>query len=226
MKILKRILLFIFILVLAFTGYVWYANRNVKNMTFRQKILKTVYPAFMWISKKTGKRSQVFSNNEKQPITSFYALYSVLNNGDTFHFETLKGKKVLLVNTASNCGFTNQYDDLQTLYENNKERLVVLGFPANDFKNQESGTDAEISKFCKQNFGVSFPLMQKSIVIPIAHQNPVYQWLTDSTKNGWNNKPPSWNFSKYLINENGVLVDYFGPAVSPTDEALLNAIKL
>ncbi|HMW65787.1 MAG TPA: glutathione peroxidase [Chitinophagaceae bacterium] len=225
MKLLKRLLLVIFVLLLAFTGYVWVANRNVKNMTFRQKILRTVYPAFMWWSKKSGNRSQVITNKEKQPLTSFYSLNALLNNGDTFQFENLKGKKVLLVNTASNCGFTNQYAALESLYQSHKDRFIILGFPANDFKNQESGTDAEIAAFCKQNFGISFPLMQKSVVLPQANQNPVYQWLTDASKNGWNNKAPSWNFSKYLVDENGVLIDYFGSAVAPTDEVLINAIK-
>jgi glutathione peroxidase len=131
----------------------------------------------------------------------------------------------MLVNTASDCGYTNQYTDLQELADEYKDKLVIIGFPANDFKEQEKGTDEEIAQFCKVNYGVSFPLMKKSGVIKSAQQNPVYQWLTDSAKNGWNNKPPAWNFTKYLINENGVLVNYFGSSVSPMSNEVLTAIK-
>jgi glutathione peroxidase len=102
---------------------------------------------------------------------------------------------------------------------------MVLGFPANDFKEQEKGSDEEIARFCKVNFGVSFPLMKKSSVIRSSQQNPVFQWLTDSSKNGWSNKQPSWNFSKYLVNEEGVLTNYFGPTISPMSRDVLNAIK-
>jgi glutathione peroxidase len=101
---------------------------------------------------------------------------------------------------------------------------MVLGFPSNDFKQQEKGTDAEIAEFCRQNFGVTFPLMQKSVVIKSENQNPVFQWLTDSSKNGWNDKQPSWNFSKYLVDENGALINFFGPSVSPLSSNLLKAV--
>ena len=161
----------------------------------------------------------------KMPLISFYDLKGKLNNGSEISLATFKGKKVLLVNTASDCGYTNQYEDLQKLSEQYKEKLVILGFPANDFKEQEKGTDAAIAEFCKANFGVTFPLMQKSVVIKSAEQNPVFQWLTDSTKNGWNNKFPSWNFSKYLVNENGVLTNYFDPSVSPMNSEVLHAIN-
>jgi glutathione peroxidase len=132
---------------------------------------------------------------------------------------------VLLVNTASNCGFTNQYDDLQKLHEQFPNELVILGFPANDFKEQEKGNDEEIAQFCKINFGVTFQLMKKSSVVKAPDQNEVFRWLTDSTKNGWNSKQPSWNFSKYLINEEGVLINYFDPSVSPLSEEVISEIK-
>ena len=101
----------------------------------------------------------------------------------------------------------------------------MIGFPANDFKEQEKGTDEEIMQFCKLNYGVTFPLMKKSVVIRSAGQNPVFQWLTDSAKNGWNNKYPSWNFSKYLVNENGILTNYFDPSVSPLGKEIREAIE-
>jgi glutathione peroxidase len=221
---LKRFIIVLLIVIAAFAVYVEIVNRNSKNMTYRQKVLKAVYPALMWFTRLTGKNSKELTG-DKQPPVSFYTLKGTLNNGDTLDFASLKGKKVMLVNTASDCGFTNQYTDLQQLADAYKDKLVVLGFPANDFKEQEKGTDEEIARFCKANFGVTFPLMQKSGVIKSTQQNPVYQWLTDSAKNGWNNKPPAWNFTKYIINENGVLTNYFGSSVSPMSNDVLKAIK-
>jgi glutathione peroxidase len=111
------------------------------------------------------------------------------------------------------------------LYEKYSGKLEIIGFPANDFKEQEKGTDAEIAAFCKVNFGVQFPLMQKSSVIRSDAQHPVYQWLTDSTKNGWNRKTPSWNFAKYIIDEQGRLTNYFGSSVSPLSKEVIKAIE-
>lgn len=224
MKKLKRFAVVLLLMVAVFAIYVEIVNRNSKHMTYRQKILKAVYPAWMWITRLAGKNTRKLSGN-KPPAVSFYSLSGKLNNGDTLQFASLKGKKVMLVNTASHCGYTNQYDDLQKLAEKYKDRLVVIGFPANDFKEQEKGSDAEIAEFCRLNYGVTFPLMQKSVVIPSPVQNPVYQWLTDSAKNGWNNKAPSWNFSKYLVNENGVLTNYFDPSVAPGSTAVINALE-
>lgn len=221
---LKRILIVILFFIAAFVVYVEIANRNSKNMTYRQKVLKAVYPVFMWWTKITGKNTKEISGT-KQPPVSFYSLKGTLNNGEPFDFANLKGKKVMLVNTASDCGYTNQYTDLQNLSEEYKDKLVVIGFPANDFKEQEKGSDADIAQFCKANFGVTFPLMQKSSVIKSAEQNPVYQWLTDSSKNGWNTKVPSWNFSKYIINEEGVLTKFFGSSIPPMSDEILKAIK-
>jgi glutathione peroxidase len=221
---LKRTLIVFLVFIAAFAVYVEIANRNSKNMTYRQKVLKAVYPAFMWFNKISGKNTKELSGSVLPPV-SFYSLKGTLNNGDTLDFASLKGKKIMLVNTASDCGYTNQYTDLQKLSEQYKDKLVLLGFPANDFKEQEKGSDKEIAEFCKKNYGVSFPLMQKSTVIKSPQQNPVYQWLTDSTKNGWNNKPPAWNFTKYIINEDGVLINYFGSSVSPMSNDVQEAIK-
>lgn len=204
------------------TAYVFYVNRNSNDMTLRQKLLKAVYPLFVWSKKKTA---ETFSNEKATPAVSFYSLQAVLNNGTVFPFEQLKGKKVLLVNTASNCGYTGQYDELQKLHEQYADKLVILGFPANDFKEQEKGTDEDIAQFCKINFGVTFPLMKKSTVVKVADQNDVYKWLSDSTKNGWNSKAPSWNFSKYLISEDGKLLNYFDPAVSPLGKEIVDQLQ-
>jgi glutathione peroxidase len=223
---LKRAAIVLLALILAFVGYVAIANRNSKQMTYRQKILKAVYPALMWINKVTGSKSKVMDNSPASaPSKSIYDLQVVLNNGDTLKLTTLKGEKILFVNTASDCGYTNQYADLQKLFETNAGKLVVIGFPANDFKEQEKGNDEEIAAFCKLNYGVSFPLATKSSVIKGMGQNEVFKWLSDKNLNGWNDQQPTWNFSKYLVNEQGILTNYFDPAVSPDSDEVKTAIN-
>src|SRR6476659_7780755 len=195
-------------------------------MTVRQTVLKAVYPLWMSLNRLLGKRSKVLVNKMNiQPFQSFYSLWVQLNNGSLLSFDSLRGRKLLLVNTASDCGYTNQYSDLQKLYEKYDDKLTVIAFPANDFQQQEKGSDEEIGDFCKINFGVTFPVALKSSAVKGNGQQKVFQWLTDKTKNGWNNKPPSWNFSKYLINEEGVLTNYFDPAISPLSEEVLKAIE-
>lgn len=221
---MKKILLIIVLFVLAFFVYVEIANRNSTNMTYRQKVLKAIYPIYMWGMKLIGKNDTKIAS-QKQPPVSFYTLKSRLSEGEEFDFASLKGKKVLIVNTASDCGYTDQYADLQKLSQRFPEKLVVIGFPANDFKNQEKGTDQEITEFCKANYGVSFPLMRKSTVRRSTNQHPVYKWLTDSTLNGWNNKLPSWNFTKYVVDENGILTNYFGPSIAPLSKAVIKSIN-
>lgn len=211
--------------LVVFMGYVLIDNRNMPAMTIRQKILKTIYPFFMWATKSADKNSKVLTNTTVMPSEPFYSLKDTLNNGQPFDFESVKGKKVLLVNTASDCGYTNQYADLQALQDKFRDQLLVIGFPANDFKEQEKADDATIAEFCKVNFGVSFPLIRKSVVVKSEQQNPVFKWLTDPKRNGWNSQAPSWNFSKYLINEKGQLTDYFDPSISPMGEEIQSAIK-
>jgi glutathione peroxidase len=149
-------------------------------MTVRQRFLRLIYPLWIWFAGKKGINTKNLSGKTSPPV-SFYQLKDRLNNGEPFDFTQLKGKKVMLVNTASDCGYTGQYDDLQKLSEQYKDRLVVLGFPANDFKEQERGSDEEIAEFCKINFGVSFPLMKKSSVVKGADQNPVIRRRTAGT---------------------------------------------
>lgn len=219
---MEKITITIVVVLSCFAGYVYVVNRNSKDMTIRQKLLKAVYPIFMRLQGKSGK---VLENEHKAPAVPFHSLQTLTGSGAAYDFSQLKGKKVLIVNTASNCGYTGQYDELQQLYKRFENKLVILGFPANDFKEQEKGNDEEIAQFCKVNFGVTFPLMKKSSVVKSNQQNEVYQWLTDAAKNGWNEKSPSWNFSKYLIDENGILTHYFDPAVSPLSEQVVNEIK-
>jgi glutathione peroxidase len=208
-----------------FWSYVEIANRNSKHMSVRQKFLKAVYPVFTGYKRLFGKGTKILANKKNiQPQQSFYDLSVQLNDKTELNFKQLKGKKVLIVNTASDCGYTAQYGDLEKLYEQRKSELVIIGFPANDFKEQEKGSDEEIAQFCKLNYGVDFPLAKKGTVIKGNDQQRVFQWLSDKSKNGWNDKQPSWNFSKYLINEQGILMNYFDPAISPLSEEVKKAI--
>jgi glutathione peroxidase len=130
---------------------------------------------------------------------------------------------VLIVNTASECGYTAQYKELQKLHEQYGSKIIVLGFPANNFGGQEPGTDTEIANFCEKNFGVTFQLFQKSDVIGDS-KSDVYKWLTDKNQNGWNTEEPKWNFCKYLINENGDLIKFFSSSVGPLDKEIIEQL--
>ena len=194
-------------------------------MTIKHQITKAIYPLIMWLSGLKSNASKIKVNAEnKKPFTSLFNTSAVLNNNESLSMSSLKGKKILLVNTASDCGFTGQYAELEKLHQQYKGKLVILGFPANDFKNQETGTDADINSFCTLNYGVTFPIMKKTSVIKNAAQNEIFKWLSDATKNGWNNEQPIWNFSKYLVNEEGVLTHYFEPSVSPMNKEVLTGI--
>ena len=144
---------------------------------------------------------------------------------EDFDFSTLKGKKVMIVNTASKCGLTPQYKDLQALYDTYKEEnFVIVGFPANNFAKQEPGTNAEIAEFCQLNYGVNFPMMAK-ISVKGEDMHPLYQFLTQKVKNGFEDSEVSWNFQKYLIDEDGRLVKMIPPKTLPTDQSILDWIK-
>lgn len=195
-------------------------------MNFRQRFLKAIYPLVLAWGKLTGTRRSVLENaGDTAPGHSFYDLAVDLNNGKQLYLSETRGKKVMIVNTASNCGYTGQYDELQRLHEQFRDKLVVIGFPANDFKEQEKGSDDEIAEFCRVNYGVTFPLAKKSTVVKGAGQNRVFQWLTNKPENGWNAQPPTWNFSKYLIDEQGTLTHYFDPAVSPLSDEVVRAVS-
>ena len=145
--------------------------------------------------------------------------------GNDFDFASLKGKKVLIVNTASKCGLTPQYKDLQAIYDQYKDKgLVIVGFPANNFASQEPGTNEEIGAFCQKNYGVTFPMMEK-ISVKGDDMNEVYKFLTQKSKNGLQDSEVEWNFQKYLINEKGELEDVVSPKTSPKDQEIVNWIK-
>lgn len=146
-------------------------------------------------------------------------------NGNTFDLSSLKGKKVMIVNTASKCGLTPQYEKLEALYQQYKDKnFVIVGFPANNFMWQEPGTNEEIKTFCEKNYGVSFPMMAK-ISVKGKNQHPIYAFLTQKANNGVQDSSVSWNFQKYLIDENGVLVDVISPRTQPDDVKILTWIK-
>ena len=146
-------------------------------------------------------------------------------SGDSFDFSTLKGKKILVVNTASECGLTPQYEQLQAIYEKYKDKnFVIVGFPANNFASQEPGTKEEIATFCQQNYGVTFPMMDK-VSVKGSDMCAVYQFLTQKAKNGLKDSEVEWNFQKYLLNEKGELVDVISPRTLPTDPKIVNWIK-
>ncbi len=145
-------------------------------------------------------------------------------DGGTIDFSKFKGKKILVVNTASECGYTPQYADLQKLYEAHKSNLVIIGFPANNFGGQEPGSNAEIKEFCKKNYGVSFPMAGK-VSVKGDDIHPIFKWLTSKNENGVMDAEIKWNFTKFLLDENGKLLAVFPSKVNPTSEEITKYLK-
>ena len=144
-------------------------------------------------------------------------------DGKVIDFSQFKGKKIIVLNTASKCGYTPQYADWEKFHKANKD-VVILGFPANEFGGQEPGSNSEIASFCQLNYGVSFQMMEK-VVVKGSAKCELYQWLTDKSQNGWKEKEPSWNFCKYVINEKGELANFFASGVKPTSPEFIEALK-
>ncbi|MGB3617464.1 MAG: glutathione peroxidase [Catalinimonas sp.] len=159
-----------------------------------------------------------------QSETSFYDFKMTTLEGEEVDFSKYRGKKVLIVNTASKCGYTPQYAGLEELNQKHGDEVVVLGFPANNFGGQEPGSNGEIAEFCERNYGVAFTMFEKSSVKG-DDMNPLYRWLTDKSQNGWNEQAPQWNFNKYLIDEKGKLIKYFPSNVKPMSDELLEAVR-
>ncbi|NDC77710.1 MAG: glutathione peroxidase [Chitinophagia bacterium] len=194
-------------------------------MTARQSILKRLYPILTGITRMTGSKNASYRTDRPvEPPKPFHSLKATLITGEALSLDSLKGKMVLLVNTASDCGYTPQYEGLQQLQDRYRDRLVVVGFPANDFKQQEKGGNAQIAEFCKRNYGVNFLLTEKSSVVKGPEQHTVFAWLSDSRLNGWNNRQPVWNFTKYLVDQQGRLVGVFEPSVDPLGDELTSVI--
>jgi len=217
---MKSILIGILILVSGAIIYIAIPKKSNKNMNIKQRILKAAYPLVMKMSKKNHLNN---IKNEK-PTTGFFSLKITLNNGAELSMDSFRGKKIMIVNTASDCGFTGQYEQLEQLYQKHKDHLFIIGFPSNEFGNQEKGSNESIASFCKINYGVSFPLAVKGEVLKSDTQQEVYKWLTDKSINGWNDQVPTWNFCKYLIDENGVLVDFFNSGIDPLGKEVEDAL--
>ena len=167
------------------------------------------------IAKKTDDKSASKAN--------FYDLKAISIDGEEVSFEKYKGKKVLIVNVATKCGYTYQYEDMQKLNDLYEGKVAVLGFPANDFLFQESGSNESIAEFCETVFGVTFDMFEK-ITTKGRKQSPVYTWLSDSNLNGWNDQKPTWNFCKYLVDENGELIAFFDSKVKPMSKEITDLL--
>ena len=175
-------------------------------------IFITALYSFFW-----GDKNQ----NIDQFSKSIYDYSARTIDGDSVSISEYKGKKILIVNVASRCGFTPQYEELQLLSEQYKNQVEILGFPANDFLWQEPGSNDKIKQFCSTEYNVSFPMFGKISVKKNKNQHPIYTWLSNKLLNGWNDQAPSWNFCKYLINENGKLVQYYPSKINPLNNEII-----
>jgi len=155
---------------------------------------------------------------------SFYDFKINDIDGNEIDFSQYKGTKVLVVNVASKCGYTPQYAELQELNEKYGDKVAILGFPANNFGGQEPGTVEDIKQFCTENYGVTFQMFDK-VSVKGADKHPLFRWLSDKDMNGWNDKEPTWNFCKYLIDEKGELKKFFPSSVEPLDEEIIRLIQ-
>lgn len=160
----------------------------------------------------------------RTPQSSIYNFKVEGLEGGTIDFSKFKGKKILIVNTASKCGYTAQYEGLQKLYNTYRETLVIIGFPANNFGGQEPGSNTEIKEFCKKNYGVTFPMAAK-VSVKGDDIAPVFKWLTNKSENGVLDAEIKWNFGKFLLDEKGNLIEYFPSKVEPMSDELIKKIK-
>ncbi len=166
----------------------------------------------------------ISANSQTELPKSIYDFSFTSLDGEQIKLSDYKGKKILLVNTASKCGYTPQYKELEELYQKYGEKLAIIGFPANNFMNQEPGTNEEIATFCEQNYGVTFPMSEK-ISVKGNDQAPIYQWLTSKKYNGVKDSKVKWNFQKYLIDEKGALIAVFDSAEKPMGEKILGYLN-
>jgi len=185
----------------------------IKLPSFVRKLIYTIVTSI-------GNKNSFTNYKNTSPIMSIYDIPFNDIDGNPTSLKQFEGKKILIVNTASACGFTGEYTPLEELYKNQGDKIAVIAFPCNDFGAQESGSEEEIKQFCEINFKVSFPLMQK-VAIKGENRHPLYKWLTDPALNGWNSEAPNWNFCKYVISEDGKLLHFLTSAVDPFDAKIV-----
>jgi glutathione peroxidase len=166
-------------------------------------------------------RKKAMTNTQVKPLVPIYDIPMLDIKGNTTTLRAYQGKRILIVNVASECGYTPQYAQLQELHELHSDKIVVLGFPCNQFGSQERGTEEQIVAFCSRAYGIAFPMFSK-IEVKGPGQHPLYRWLTDSSMNGWNTQSSEWNFCKYVIGEDGSLLHFLSSSVSPFDQRILS----
>lgn len=190
---------------------------NVRRLLKKWIWDKFVFPSFFHPTAQFRPRGSGAGNG-------FYKLGFYKNDGSWFSFEQLRGKKVIIINTASACGYTHQYADWEQFYSQNSKEFEILAFPSNQFLGQERGTDQEIANFCNLHFNLHFPLFKKSDVRGKT-KNEVYSWLSSKPLNGWNDRSPAWNFNKYVVDQDGELRAFFPSKTSPKDDDFIQLIQ-
>lgn len=170
------------------------------------------------------KMGRVLINSQNvKPLKNVFEIEYLKKDGVKTTLNQYKGKKILIVNTASECGYTPQYTQLQEMHEQMNDKLQILAFPSNNFGQQEPGSDDEIINFCSVKYGVTFPVLKKTDVVG-ENKSPLYDWLSNKNLNGWNEQGPEWNFCKYLLNEGGELIAFYSHHIEPASEEILTKL--
>lgn len=197
--------------------------KSIKSIAY---FLGTVAPMLLFScgNRKTNTAANSTNANGASESKDFHDFSIKSLTGDSaINLKDYKGKKILIVNVASKCGFTGQYEDLEKLYKANKDKLVVIGFPCNQFMGQEPGSAEKIEEFCRLTYGVTFPMTEKVDVLG-NNQHPIYTWLTSKNANGLGDFQVSWNFNKFLLDENGKLIAYFGSKTKPFSDEITSLL--
>ena len=179
--------------------------------------------ALLFVSYSAKQNNAAVKDKGTMQPNNIYSFKVKSVTGKEIDFSAFRGKKILIVNTASECGYTPQYADLEKLYEEHKTNLVIVGFPTNDFGHQEPGTNQQIETFCKKNYGVTFPIAEK-ITVKGPETAPIYKWLTSKDQNGVLDATIKWNFNKFLIDEQGHLLKKFDSPVSPLSHEIIDLL--
>jgi glutathione peroxidase len=206
-------------------GFFFFLTFIKKNIMKKILLLLSVVSLYSCQNQAQNKVSNQLTSAQPMEKQTIYQFKVKDLEGNEFDFASLKGKKILVVNTASKCGLTPQYKQLEAIYNQYKDQnFIIVGFPANNFGQQEPGSNKEIAEFCERNYGVTFPMMEK-ISVKGSDMDAIYQFLTQKSKNGLKDSEVEWNFQKYLINEKGGLDKVVSPQVLPTDAVIVDWIK-